>query len=166
MGTKKELKSSKKSSELPASLKASYIGHFAIGMTKIEDEHLHILRGHLLIEERLRVLIELKFKKPDALIEARLTFNQIICIAKAFYWQGGSDWLWEGMMKLNNIRNRLSHNLTIKNYYEKVDDFLKLVEMNNPDVANTAVKELSSTSRLFFAMGCIYCRLCEYIDET
>jgi hypothetical protein len=113
---KKNLKSFKKSHEFIDSPKQSNINRFTMNMTKIEDEHLYILRGHLLIEEQLRELINLKIRKPDALIEARLTFNQILCIAKALYWQRNSEWLWEGIMMLNNARNSLSHKLTREKY--------------------------------------------------
>lgn len=133
---------------------------FFTGMTEVEDDHLHIMRGHLLIEERLRELINQKFKNPDALIEARLTFNQLLCIAKAFYWEKGSEWLWEGITKLNNIRNSLSHKVMNKNYDRDVDAFLRLFEGNDPD------RMFGVKSRLVLAMAFIYCRLSEYLDEN
>ena len=72
---KKNLESVKKSKEIIDSPKMSSINLFAMDMTKIDDEHLYLLRGHLLIEEKLRELINSKSKKPDAFNEARLTFK-------------------------------------------------------------------------------------------
>ena len=40
-------------------------------MTNVKDEHLHLLRGHLLIEKKLYELVNLKIKKPDSLILLR-----------------------------------------------------------------------------------------------
>jgi hypothetical protein len=152
-----------KSFEPSNAWKATDFGRFTMGMAKLEDEHLHIMRGHLLIEERLRELISTQIKNPDALIEARLTFNQLLCIAKALYWETGSEWLWEGIMKLNNIRNSLSHKLMIENYDRDVDAFLRLIEGNNPDAQ---CKIFGVKSGLFLAMGSIYCRLSAYLDEN
>jgi hypothetical protein len=163
VGNKKESESFEKSSEPSDARKASDFGSFITGMTNLEDDHLYIMRGHLLIEERLRELINLKVKKPNALIDARLTFNQLLCIAKALYWKSGSEWLWEGIMKLNSIRNGLSHKVMIKNYDRDIDAFLRLLEGNNPDAS---CKIFGVKSRLFFAMCSIYCGLSAYLDEN
>lgn len=160
MGNKKESESFEKSSEPTNARRKSDFGRFTIGMTNVEDDHLYIIRGHLLIEQRLRELINLKAKKPNALIDARLTFNQVLCIAKALYWKSGSERLWEGIVKLNNIRNSLSHKVINKNYDRDVDAFLRLFEGNDPD------RIFGVKSRLFLAMASIYCRLSEYLDEN
>ena len=60
-------------------------------MSNLKDEQLHILRGHLLIEKKLRELIDLKVERPDALSEAKLSFHQILCITEALYWENDSD---------------------------------------------------------------------------
>lgn len=132
-------------------------------MANVKDEHLHILRGHLLIEKTLRELINSKVKKPDALSEARLTFNQILYITEAFCWEKNSDWLWESIRKLNNIRNSFSHQLTPKKYNENIDEFLSVCEDNNPDKFG---KNLSTMSRLVLAMHFIYHNLNEYIKDS
>ena len=134
---------------------------FIKGMENLEDEHLHIIRGHLLIEQRLRELINAKIRNVDALIEARLTFNQLLCIAKAFYWERDSERLWEGITKLNNIRNSLSHKATIENYERDVAAFLSLIEGDDNPNASFSVK-----SRLALVMDSIYCRLCAYLDKN
>lgn len=133
--------------------KDSNINRFLMGMTKIKDEHLYILRVHLLVEEQLRELINLKIRKPDALIEARLTFNQALCITKALYWKKGSEWLWDGIMMLNNARNSLSHKLTPEKYDKIIHDFLKLIESISQD---EFAKSLSGTGRLLWALMFIY----------
>jgi hypothetical protein len=118
-------------------------------MTNVKDEHLHILRGHLLIEKKLRELIDLKVKKPDALSDARLQFNQILCIAEALYWENDSDWLWQRIRKLNNIRNSFSHQLEPKKYNDTIKEFLDMCGAKKP-------YEFSTKSTLVFAMYSIY----------
>jgi len=152
----------KKSKEFFDPAKESPIARFTIGMTKIEDEHLYILRGHLLIEELLRELINLKMRKSDALIEARLTFNQILCIVKAIYWQRDYEWLWESIMILNNARNSISHKLAPDKYNRIIDSFLKLVEKKNP---SEDIEGLSNKARLFIAMCFIYNSLSTFLVE-
>lgn len=129
---------------------------FFIDLANVKDEHLHVMRGHLLIEQKLRELIDLKVKRPDALSDARLTFNQIVCIAESFYWEKYSDWLWQGIRKLNNIRNSFSHQLEQKNYEKIVKEFIGICRDNNT--------ELSGRSRIILAMCSVYTRLDAYIQ--
>jgi hypothetical protein len=136
---------------------------FFTDLANLKDEHLHILRGHLLIEEQLCELVNLKTKKPDTLTEARLTFNQILCLAEALYWQKDSGWLWEGIRKLNNIRNSFSHKLNPKNYNDLINSFLSLVEGNNPD---EFYKGLSAQARVDIAMSFIYSNLYCYLKTS
>jgi hypothetical protein len=150
-----------KEPELMEVLKNPTIAFFS-DMANVKDEHLHILRGHLLIEKKLRDLINLKVKKSGALSEARLTFNQILYITEAFHWEKNSDWLWESIKKLNNIRNSFSHQLTPKKYNEYINEFLSICEDNNPDKFG---KELSVESRLVLAMHFIYHNLDGYIED-
>jgi hypothetical protein len=117
-------------------------------MTNVKDEHLHVMRGHLLIEKKLRELIDARVIKPDALSDARLNFNQVLCIAEALYWKEESHWLWKQIRKLNNIRNSFSHQLEPKKYDEAIRDFAEMC-VENPC-------GLSTKSTLVLAMYSIY----------
>ena len=161
---KKNLESVKKSKEIIESPKMSSINRFAMDMTKIDDEHLYLLRGHLLIEEKLRELINSKSKKPDAFNEARLTFNQVLCIAKALYWQKDTDWLWQGLTILNNTRNSLSHKPEHEKYDGYNDAFLKLSEKINTDKFSND-KNFGRKFRLLMAIAFFYCNLSASLFE-
>lgn len=161
---KKNLKSVKKSKELLDSLRSSLISRFTMDMTKIDDEHLYLLRGHLLIEEQLRELINSKSKKPDAFNEARLSFNQVLCIAKALYWKKDSDWLWEGITILNNARNSLSHKTKHEKLDGYIDAFLKINEKVNTDKFSND-KSISRKYRLLIAIMFFYCNLSASLFE-
>jgi hypothetical protein len=122
-------------------------------IANVKDEHLHIMRGHLLIEKKLRELIDTKVAKPEALSDARLSFNQILCIAEALYWEEESNWLWQQIRKLNNIRNGFSHQLEPKKYDKDIKDFIEMC-VEDPH-------ELSAKSSLVVAMYSIYKNLNE-----
>jgi hypothetical protein len=126
---------------------------FLVELTNVKNEHLHILRGHLLIEKKLRELMYLKVEKPDTLAEARLSFNQILCITEALYWEKESEWLWESIRKLNNIRNSFSHQLTPKKYANAITEFLSIYK---PD-------EFGQGARIMLVMYAIYRKLNEYV---
>ncbi len=137
---------------------------FLTEMQKLKDEHLHILRGHLLIEEKLRELITVKVKKPEALSDARLSFNQILCIAVSFYWKKNSDWLWGSIRKLNNIRNNLSHQLTLKKYEDNIKSFLDIFK-NDEFVLFIEAEKFGNRTRMVIAMSIIYQHLDKFIKE-
>jgi hypothetical protein len=67
-----------------------------------------LLKGHLLLEEELFRLIEVNVTRTQPLTEARLTFHQKLCLAKAIYQVDG----WEGFAfagALNKLRNAWAH---------------------------------------------------------
>lgn len=84
-----------------------------------------ILKGHLLIEEQIKQIIDERVKKPEALSDARLTCHQAICIAEAFCPK--EQYIWEPVKKLNRIRNELAHNAEPKGLDDQIDDFVNSV---------------------------------------
>ena len=67
-----------------------------------------LLKGHLLLEEELLRLIESGAMRIQPLAEARLTFHQKLCLARALYHIDG----WEGFAfagALNKLRNAWAH---------------------------------------------------------
>ena len=86
-----------------------------------------------------------------------------MCIAEAFYWEKDLEWLWEGIKKLNKIRNSFSHKLEPKNYDNEIQSFVNLIEK---EILDEFGKSLSIKSRLVLAMYCIYYQLCTYIEAS
>jgi len=56
-----------------------FISHLPLDST---DNVTVVLKGHLLVEELLKEYVILQFQKPEMLKDARLTFHQILCIAR------------------------------------------------------------------------------------
>lgn len=70
-----------------------------------------VLKGHLLIEEQLWELARREAKHPEALAHGRFSFYQISVIAKALAYTEDLDWMWSRIDTLNQVRNRMAHNL-------------------------------------------------------
>ncbi len=80
-----------------------------------DDLTLIVLKGHLLIEERLLDLVRAKLEADDpALKEARLRFSQLLPLARAASGRDQYPWFWEALEKLNALRNDLAHHLEPK----------------------------------------------------
>lgn len=70
-----------------------------------------LLKAHLLIEEQVRQIVKERLKNPSVLDDARIECHQAICIAQAFFPPDFQPWLWDGLKKLNRIRNEIAHNV-------------------------------------------------------
>lgn len=123
------------------------------------------MRGHLLIEKKVRELINAKVRKPEALSDARLSFNQVLCIAEALFWKKGSDWLWESIRKLNNIRNSFSHQLTPKKYDDNIKEFFDIFK-NDQFVLFVEAEKFSNRTRMVIVLNIIYGHLDKYIKKA
>ncbi len=75
-----------------------------------EDPTLLILRGHLLVEERLRNIVDRICQSPDELPSARLSFYQVLCLCRAIVGRH-DDPAWGFVTRLNEVRNRMAHRL-------------------------------------------------------
>ena len=103
------------------------------------DRLLSLLKGHLLIEELVRELVRQEIAAPDELKDANLTFDQVLCLARALTGDRCPSWMWIAVRKLNTIRNHLAHKLEPKGFDDRVVEFIAYVKSNatvpiKPDV--------------------------------
>lgn len=97
-------------------------------LPKKGDETLTVLKGHLLLETLLNDFIEHgSFKKESKLSKERIEFSHKINICEAFAIVN-NDHLFNGLRKLNSIRNKYSHNLEPKGIEDKTADFIEYME--------------------------------------
>lgn len=99
--------------------------HLPIG----DDLTLMILKGHLLIEEQVWLLICNRVVSIVALEKAELTTHQKLCLAEALLDDFSrsvqeTDWLWPALKKLNKLRNDIAHNLTPSGIADRIRDFI------------------------------------------
>jgi len=130
-----------------------------------KDTELVILKGHLLIEEQVRTIIERNINNPEALITANLTCHQAICIAQALLPAGHEKEFWEAAKKLNTIRNDIAHNIDIKGLQDKIDHFTQLVPVNWEGPDKQATFELSIWSLFVYISSFVEGEVSEHVKS-
>ena len=120
---------------------AKFIEHFPQG----SDLTLQVLKGHLLVEEILRELFIMQLPYSNALKgNGGTSFNchQVICLVEAMTTHSqGIPWIWVATKKLNNIRNKLAHQLSPNGLEDKVLDLITFVKKENPELKVVAPEE-------------------------
>ena len=79
-------------------------------LDKTDDPILVILRGHLLVEERVRRILARLSRAPEELKTARLSFHQVLYLCRAVIARHDEP-AWGFMERLNEVRNRIAHHL-------------------------------------------------------
>lgn len=82
-----------------------------ISQLTVDDEALVVLKGHLIVEEKLDEIIEAFVFHPQQLETARLSFAQKVAIARSISLDEPENTVWDLILKLNTLRNRLAHSL-------------------------------------------------------
>ena len=105
------------------------IDKFVQHMPPKEEKELCILKGHLLIEESLNSLIENQVVNPTYILRARFEFYQKLNLAQSMLQLNSDDeWVWKAIEKLNQVRNKMAHNLAYPGLDDKITDFANFVE--------------------------------------
>ena len=96
--------------------RAGAFRNFLLMLPRGKDHELTLLKGHLLIEEQVRALIDRRLKNPSTLKEAnsQLSAHQAIQLARAFFQPDHQLRVWTSIQKLNKLRNDIAHNLWTK----------------------------------------------------
>ena len=96
-----------------------------------KDQLLVILKGHLLIEELLRRIVDERVKKPKALRLVRFECSHIISIAEAMCATETEAWIWGALRSLNELRNDIAHKLEPPGLKDRMDHVISLVNENS-----------------------------------
>jgi hypothetical protein len=92
------------------------------------DPTYSILKSHLIFEDLLRIYLDNALVHPKALEGARLTFAQLLAVARAVCSEvAPSHWMWKAIGDLNKLRNLLAHNLADGRLAEKMDEYVAFV---------------------------------------
>jgi hypothetical protein len=94
------------------------------------DPTFSVLKAHLVFEELLREYLDRKLPNPEALDGARLTFAQLLALARACS-PDARHWHWVAIAKLNKIRNALSHNLLPAERDSRIAEFVSFIVASN-----------------------------------
>jgi len=100
-------------------------------LPKVSDEIVTVLKGHLLIEEKINDLIKKRLPNPEPLLKARPRFSHKLSLLESLIVgqikktpRGGYSVrkLWHALRELNTIRNEIAHDLAPKRLQKKVKD--------------------------------------------
>jgi hypothetical protein len=103
---------------------------FMLLLPREKDPVLVVLKGHLLIEEQLRLVVDARVAKPDAVAKAQLECFQVICLVEALCLNEAPLFVWDALRKLNKLRNDLAHKLEPKGVHDRMIDITTFVEEN------------------------------------
>jgi hypothetical protein len=92
-----------------------------------EDLTLIVLRGHLLLEEQVRLIGRERAPHSKYLEEATLTMHQAILVARAHVGDLETDAFWDALLKLNELRNRMAHQIEPKGVRDRVHHIIDLM---------------------------------------
>lgn len=93
------------------------------------DPTYSLLKAHLIFEELLRAYLAHQLPYASALDGARLTFAQLLAVARACSPNVSPDhWVWKAIGDLNRLRNMLSHEAQPKALRERLNEYVKFVE--------------------------------------
>lgn len=104
---------------------------FVTSLPHGKDLVLVVLKGHLLVEEQLRHVVDEHVGHPNALANAQFSCSQIICLAEAFCADRTAPWLWMALRNLNSLRNDIAHRIEPKRFQERILDFVSTVGENS-----------------------------------
>ncbi|WP_334189441.1 hypothetical protein [Noviherbaspirillum sp.] len=96
------------------------------------DPTYSVLKAHLLLEELLRAFLAKTLPHPEVLRGARLTFGQLLAVARSCCTSVSPDhWMWKAIADLNKLRNMLSHEVEPKDLAEKISEYADFVALQS-----------------------------------
>lgn len=94
---------------------------------RVNDVTLVVIKGHLVVERCLYTILSAKMIYPKCLGDAKLSFLQLLNLVKATSKLPLHQKTFDGIRKLNSLRNHLAHNLPNQETDEKIEDFISSV---------------------------------------
>jgi hypothetical protein len=131
-----------------ADFKDSLGEHFTnlLGRLERDDEALIVLKGHLVIEERITAAI---FWHGEFIERARLTFAHKMQLARAISMDHHQNTMWDLIDKLNAVRNKLAHSLDGE---PRAKAMTALREAFKREVSHAAKEELEDDVHLLMSV--------------
>jgi len=92
-------------------------------LDKIDLTALTVLKGHLVIEERLNTILEHYVFNADRLDTARLSFQQKLELCRGFAIGKSDASIWELIAVVNRLRNAYAHSLDASRHEKALQAF-------------------------------------------
>ena len=116
------------------------LGYFLKHMPRSDDITLVTLKGHLLVEEQINMVLSMRLRDPKELFSARLNFSQRLAVLRAVSGPAATlSHRFSAYGKLNQLRNKLAHNLDPAELEALATEFL--TELEEPGYTQEFAKE-------------------------
>jgi hypothetical protein len=119
-----------------------------------DDPTLLVLRTHLLVEERLRDIINRICRAPSEVRSGRLSFYQVLYLCRAIIGRHDEP-AWGFVERLNEVRNRMAHQLDPGNLDELIGSVVDKLEWSHHRHPDKAAER--------FRQAAVY--VCGYFDS-
>lgn len=130
------------------------------------DAALVVLKIHLLVEEQIRAYVDERVASSSSLKQADLSCHQAICLAEALCMDEIHSNVWEAARKLNELRNKIAHNLEPAGALERMNNFCTLIGFSPQTWAATAPSPRPSPLEDFeFAASVLYNEIALYVKR-
>lgn len=113
-----------------------------------DDVVLLVLKGHLLVEERLNEILASYVAQPSVLERANLRYHQLATFCEALFHSADQAWVWESVRHLNTLRNDLAHKLESAKRGQLIENFLKPVDETQKTIGLEPKEEEGLAERL------------------
>ena len=131
----------------------------------IDEIATETLKCHLLIEEMLdRIVTKVAFH-PEYIVEARLTFNQKISIARSFSLDESTNNMWQIAKSINALRNDFAHSLTSDKRQKRIQHLRSVCEQNLTDQERKVFDGLSDQEFILYSSSLMIGFLSTFEDE-
>ena len=90
-----------------------------------------VLKGHILVEHILLQILEESSVEPKVLDTIRLSFYQKAQIVRSLHGTKSKPWVWDAVLSINSIRNRIAHKLENPDLDYLIEDFVDGVRLHD-----------------------------------
>ena len=137
---------------------------FVLLLPRERDPTLLILKGHLLIEEQIRKIIDERVEKPEVVAEAQLDCFQAICLAEALCANSSNLSLWKSLRRLNNLRNDIAHKIDDKGLEDKMTHLVSMVKAHSM-IGEAGTTGESTLDAFGFALWFVFCQVAALVKR-
>ena len=121
------------------------------------DEMVHVLlKGHLLLEEALALIIDQHVFHRENLADARLSFAQKLNVARSLCLRKNNLGEWELVAAINGLRNDLAHRLNSPDRGKKLDKVKAVYFREAAEFGRIEVIKAQADHEIIFA-ACAHC---------
>lgn len=121
-----------------------------------------VLKGHLIIEAAIENIISIVFFHPEYVLKGRFTFMQKVQMARAYGLRKNTNPIWDLILKVNEVRNEVAHNLIGEKRDTKLNQlrelfFAEATDTLRADLEKDGTKLSDQPNEVVVLYSCMLC---------